>query len=159
MAKSSFYTTPPPGFTDTVPSSFYNSGADYDALISEAAAAATTALVLIIDGGTSPIAPGIKGDITVPFGCTITEVELFADQVGSIVVDIWKDTYANFPPIAGDSITASAKPTLVSASKYQDDTLTGWTTSITAGDILRFNVNSASTVQRVTVALKTLKTG
>ena len=32
---------------------------------------------------------------------------------GSIVIDVWKDTYANFPPIVADTITASAKPTLV----------------------------------------------
>jgi hypothetical protein len=68
-------------------------------------------------------------------------------------VDIWKDTYANYPPVVGDSITASAKPTLSSATKSRDTTLTGWTTSIAAGDVLGFKVDSATTVLKVTLSL------
>ena len=57
---------------------------------------------------------------------------------GSIVIDVWKDTYANFPPTVADTITASAKPTLSSATKSDDTTLTGWTTAVTAGDVFGF---------------------
>ena len=77
-----------------------------------------------------------------------------ADQSGSIVVDIWKDTYANYPPVDGDSITAAAPVTISSATKNQDSSLSGWTTSISAGDILGYNVDSISTCERVTVSLK-----
>lgn len=118
----------------------------------------TTAIEFIIDGGGSAITTGVKGDVEIPFACTITAARLFADQSGSIVVDIWKDTYANYPPTVADTITASAKPTLSSATKSEDTTLTGWTTSITAGNTLRFNVDSASTVTRVTVSLTCVKT-
>jgi len=113
----------------------------------------TRTIEFIIDGAGSAIATGIKGDIEVPFAGTITAARLFADQSGSIVVNIWKDTYANFPPTVGDKITASAPPTISTATKSQDTTLTGWTTSITAGDILRFNVDSATTITRVTLSL------
>lgn len=112
----------------------------------------------VIDGGGSVITTGIKGDLQIPFNCTIQEWTLLADQSGSIVVDVWKDTYANYPPVIGDVITASAKPTISSNTKATSSTLTGWTTSVTAGDILRFNVNSASTVTRVTISLKVLRT-
>lgn len=115
-------------------------------------------IVFIIDGGGATITTGIKGDITIPFGCTINEVTMLADQSGSIVVDIWKDTYANYPPTGADSITAAAKPTITTATKSQDGTLTGWTTTITAGDTLRYNVDSVTTIQRVTVQLKVTKT-
>lgn len=108
----------------------------------------------VIDGGGDAISTGIKGDLEVPFACTITAATALADQSGSIVVDIWKDTYANYPPTDADSITASAPVTISAATKAQDTTLTGWTTSITAGDILRFNVDSASTVTRVAISLK-----
>jgi len=118
---------------------------------------ALAALTFIIDGGGSAITTGIKGDLEIPFACTIEEVIVLADQTGSIVVDIWKDTYANFPPTDADSITASATPTLSSAIKAQNNTLTGWTTSIVAGDILRFNVDSATTVQRVSIILQVRK--
>jgi hypothetical protein len=114
----------------------------------------TGTILFIIDGGGSAITTGEKGDLTIPFACTINEWTLLADQSGSIVVDIWKDTYANYPPTVADTITASAKPTISTATKGQSSTLTGWTTSIAAGDILAFNVDSASTVQRVTLSLK-----
>ena len=112
----------------------------------------------VIDGGGSAISTGIKGDLEIPFGFTITRATLVADQIGSIVIDIWKDAYINYPPTITDTITASAKPTLSSAVKSQDSTLTGWTTAITAGDILRFNVDSASTITRCTLGLKATRT-
>lgn len=95
----------------------------------------------------------IGNGVRVPFNCTITSVTLIADQVGSTVVDIWKDSYANFPPTAGDSICASAKPTLSSARTSLDSTLTGWTKSIAAGDVLFFNVDSVSVITNLTIIL------
>ena len=111
-------------------------------------------ITFIIDGGGSAITTGVKGYLEIPFACTIDRVTMLADQSGSIVVDIWKDTYANYPPVDADSITASAVPTITTATKSQDATLTGWTTSITAGDILGFNVDSATTVTKVTISLR-----
>lgn len=115
--------------------------------------AATKTIGIVIDGSGSAITTGIKGDVQVPFACTITAVRMLADQSGSAVVDIWKDTYANYPPTDADTITASAPPTITTATKSEDTTLTGWTTGITAGDILRFNVDSASTIERLTLQL------
>lgn len=115
-------------------------------------------VTFIIDGGGSVITTGVKGDIYFDFGCTINQVTLLADQSGSIVIDIWKDTYANYPPTVADTITASAKPTLSSAAKSQDSTLTGWTTSISAGQSLRFNVDSITTCTRVAIILKVTRT-
>ena len=109
---------------------------------------------ILIDGAGSAITTGIKADLEVAYDCTVNEVRLLADQSGSAVVDIWKDTYVNYPPTDADSITASAVPTLSAATKSEDSTLTGWTTSLTKGDILRFNVDSASTVTRLTVVLE-----
>lgn len=111
-------------------------------------------LNVIIGDGVNVISTGIKGDVHVPFACTITGIFALADQSGSIVVDVWKDTYASFPPTDADSITASAPITISSAAKATDTTLTGWTTSVAAGDILRFNVDSATTVTRVTIVIR-----
>lgn len=115
----------------------------------------TVGIVYIIDGGGVAITTGIKGDLSIPFACTITGARLLADQSGSIVIDIWKDTYANYPPTVADTITASAKPTLSSANKSDDNTLTGWGAgkTITAGDTLRFNVDSITTCTRVMLLL------
>lgn len=111
-------------------------------------------ITFIIDGGGATITTGVKGDLEIPFSCTITVATLLADQSGSIVVNVWKDTFANFPPTVADKITASAPPTITTATNSKDSTLTGWTTSITAGDTLRFNVDSITTIQRVTLSLK-----
>lgn len=123
-----------------------------------AAAALTQTVGMTFDGGGAPITTGIKGDLTIPFACTITAVTLLADQSGDVVLDIWKDTYANFPPTVADTITASAKPTITAAVKSQDVTLTGWTTSIAAGDTLRFTIDSLATITRLAVQLTVTRT-
>lgn len=112
----------------------------------------------VVDGGGSAITTGIKGDIILDFGCVIESVTLLLDQSGSIVIDIWKNTYANYPPVAADSITATAKPTVTTALKSQDTTLTGWNTTINAGDTLRYNVDSVATATRALLALKVRRT-
>lgn len=117
-----------------------------------------SALVFIIDGGGSVITTGEKGHVRLPFDGTIVSTALAADQAGDIVIDIWKDTYANFPPTVADTITASAKPTLSSAQVSLDSTLTGWTKTFTTGDFLAFNIDSCATITRVTLTLTLQRT-
>jgi hypothetical protein len=98
------------------------------------------------------ITTGIKGDIVIPFGCLLNEVWLLADATGSIQVDMWKNTYANYPPTIADTITARSITTNTKAQ------FTGLSTAIAAGSIIRFNVVSCTSITRVTVSLKLLKT-
>jgi hypothetical protein len=117
-------------------------------------------LALQIHNSGSVIATGeIDRNIYVPYDCTIDSVELVSDDgtSGSIVIDIWKDTYANLNPTDADSITASAPPTITTATKSQDATLTGWTTSLTKGDYLRLNVDSVTSMLYITLILKLTK--
>jgi len=109
---------------------------------------------LTIGNGVDVITAGPK-DVyaVVPFNGTVTAWTLLADQAGSIVVDVWSDTYGNFPPTVADTIAGSEKPTLSGARKAQDESLTTWDTTVTAGDVIAFNVDSASTVTRVTLTL------
>lgn len=117
-------------------------------------------ITLIIDGLGTVITTGIKGFISLPVSGTITKWRLLSIDaagpatVGSIVIDIWKDTYANYPPTVADTITAAAKPTLSAVNKNEDSTLTGWTTSFSAGDILGFNVDSVSGLTKVSLTLE-----
>jgi hypothetical protein len=115
------------------------------------------ALEFVIDGAGSAIEIGEKGHLEVPFACTIERAALEADQEGSIVVDIWKDTYASFPPTDADSITAAAPPTITTAQKAEDETLTGWTKTLAKGAILAFNVDSCTTITRCTISLRVVK--
>jgi len=109
---------------------------------------------ITIDGGGSAIATGVKGFVEVVEACTISQATVLLDQSGSIVIDVWKDTYANYPPTDADSITSSTPPTVTSATKSQDSTLTSWTTSVGVGDIIGFNVDSITTATRATLTLE-----
>ena len=121
-----------------------------------AGAAAVGTINFIIDGGGSAITTGIKGDLIVDFACTINSWSLLADVAGAIVVDIWKDSYANFPPVDADSMCSGKEPTIAATNAAATDTtITDWTTDdISAGDVLRFNVDSCATIKRVVLALK-----
>lgn len=110
---------------------------------------------ITVDGGGSVPTTGSKGFVVVPYACTINSVTLLANASGSIVFDIKKSTYAGFP--TNTSIVASAPPTLSSVQKNQDTTLTGWTTSVSAGDVLEFLVSSVATVTRVNLILAVTK--
>lgn len=114
----------------------------------------TANIQYVIDGGGIEIETGIHGDLEIPFNCTIGTSTLLSTTTGSIVIDIWKDTYANFPPTNADSITASAAPSISSAAVSQDTTLSGWTTSIESGSTLRFNVDSVTDLTKVTLSLE-----
>lgn len=106
------------------------------------------------DGGSGALAAGTVVRIPISFDCTIEEATLIADQSGSAVVDVWKDVFANYPPTVADTITASAKPTLSAATTAQDGTLTGWTTSIAAGDVLVAYLESVSGIVNLILNLK-----
>ena len=116
-------------------------------------ATSKVAINFIIDGGGSAITTGIKGFVEIPYGMTVTGWQIFGDQSGSIVIDVWKDTYANFPPSVADTITGTEKPTLSSQQNNQDLSLSTWTTALSQGDILAYNVDSVSTVTRITVTI------
>lgn len=107
----------------------------------------------IIDGGGSAITTGVKGFVEIPYNMTITGWQVFGDQSGSIVVDVWRSTYATFPPVVGGTIAGTEKPTLSSSQVNQDLTLSTWTTALSSGDVIGYNVDSVSTVTRVTVSI------
>jgi len=103
--------------------------------------------------GNGLIAAGDEVKIQAPFAMTITSVTALADQSGSIEVDIWKDTYANYPPTVADTIVASAPISITTATKSTDVTLTGWTTAISAGDIMILHVNSVTDITEILITL------
>lgn len=111
-------------------------------------------LLAVFDGLGSELTTGRRGDVQIPFTCKITYWTLLADQSGSLQVDVWKDVYANYPPTVADTITAAAPPAIVSGDHNTDSALTGWTTAITEGDTLRFNIDSVATITRATLILK-----
>jgi hypothetical protein len=106
----------------------------------------------VIDGQGAVITTGLKGYVEVPFGMWVTRWTIVADQAGTAVVDVLKSSgYAGFPTVP--SMAGSSRPSLNNAQKNEDTTLPGWTRQINTGDIVGFNVNTAGTIQTVTVAV------
>jgi hypothetical protein len=107
------------------------------------------------DGQGGVVSVGRIDWIFIPYNCTITGWEITGDQVGSCVIDVWKDTYANFPPTAADSIAGSEKPTLVSAIKNRDLSLSPPWAAVTAGDCVMFYVDSCSVLTKINLIIYT----
>jgi hypothetical protein len=115
----------------------------------------TATIAVNLDGQGTILTTGQKGYVRVPYAATITGWSIVGDVSGSCVFDVWKS--ASFPTVA-NTITASAKPTLTSATNTSSTTLTGWTTSINSGDIIGWNLDSVSTLTRAILQLTITKT-
>jgi hypothetical protein len=112
----------------------------------------------VIDGGGYEIPTGIQGDIMIDHACTITSWTLLADQSGAIKVDIWEDVYDNFPPLGAgedDSICNAHEPEIAASGvKAQDLDIADWSgEGLSAGSILRINVDSVTDITRCTLVL------
>ncbi|MHB8123497.1 MAG: hypothetical protein ACYDG4_15240 [Desulfuromonadaceae bacterium] len=92
----------------------------------------------------------IKGAVEVPYACTIIAARIFSlDGIsGAIAVSIWKDTYANFPPIAAD-----IQDTFSIAASGVKSEETGLSIAVAAGDIIFYNVDSVTSFKHVLVSL------
>jgi len=110
---------------------------------------------IIIGDGDNVISTGIAVGCEVPHGILLTSVRVGAldGLTGSIKIDIWKDTYANYPPTDADTITGGNEPEISSGVKDEDTTLTSWTKTLSKGDWLIFNVDSVSTFKKVIISL------
>lgn len=105
-------------------------------------------------GGGGVIAVGTKARIARVVGArTITGWRIIGDPSGSITVRVSRSTFAAYPTMT--VISASAPITLSGATKAESSSLTGWTTSLADGDILEFEVLTASTVEDVQIELLT----
>lgn len=113
------------------------------------------AFIFVLDGGGGEIADAKQLDLRVPVDCTLVGWSILADQAGAIVIDVWRDTFANFPPTDADTITGGAEPEIAaSAAKAESEDLTAWTVELSEGDCLRVNVDSCTTITRATLTLR-----
>jgi hypothetical protein len=115
------------------------------------------------DGGTGVISTNSK--VTIPnigFSGIITGWRIFENSDTPInstcTIDVWKNTYANYPPTISDSIFTT-KPTLSSEIKAEDlsPTFIGAGATVTNGDSFIFNVDSNTGGRKITVTLLVIK--
>lgn len=118
-------------------------------------------IVSSMDGGTV-ITTGVQSRVNVSWDCTITDYQVISDTSTTTTVDVWKSSYSDYDggathPVNGDSITASAPIAITAATKHQDSTLTGWSTSLTKGDVLYFNVDANDNATNIQINLNVTK--
>lgn len=92
-----------------------------------------------------PIDPAFTNDVIriIPGPGRVTGVYILTQPAaGSCVIDIFKGSFSSFP--SDSTITGSAKPTITGARTYSDTVLTGWDTSVSAFDFLRFHLESST---------------
>ncbi|MGE0366929.1 MAG: hypothetical protein AB7Q00_14475 [Phycisphaerales bacterium] len=141
---------------DNLPTVYYklsNSSGDWSEGFTYGVIRATSALTFRLDALGDVIATGPVWDQPAPFAGTIVSWMLLADGLGTVELEVWKDTFANFPPTAADKISGSAPLVLSNQSKNQSSTLTGWSPNFAQGDILRFNMNNCLAITKLTVVL------
>ena len=104
---------------------------------------------ITVDGATVALTTGTKGYRYIEQNCTITGWDLRSDVSGDIVFDVKR---------GGVSLAGTEKPTLTAAASDSNLALTTWTTSLVAGDIIEFVIDSASTITRATLTILITKT-
>jgi hypothetical protein len=87
-----------------------------------------------------------------PFGGTISSWALLADVSTVSTIDVWKVEYASYPPTVANTI-CGGNPITANGVKNKDDTLTGWTKTVTAGDTIKFNLSANTAASRITVIM------
>ena len=110
-------------------------------------------LPVVFDGLGSVLTPGVWGDVPIHFDGVILRWRLLTLEPGNLQIDVWKTDYAGFPPTVANTITGSDVPNVTGGQKNESTALTGWTTDVNVGDILRFNIDSVSAVTKATLTL------
>src|SRR5262245_12688976 len=98
---------------------------------------------VVMGDGINVMSPGIAAALFVDFRARITGsfIQEFDGTAGTIQLDVQKAQGGLTPSFV--SIVGSTPPTIASTGRYAADLiLTGWTTDIARGDVLRFHVTS-----------------
>jgi hypothetical protein len=83
----------------------------------------------------------------IPFAATIQGITMLAYPAGNATVDVLTVPFSDYAGLSSaTTITSSSTPTLLNAAKYQDTTLTGWTTPVAANTVLCFHLTNTSTI-------------
>lgn len=110
-----------------------------------------------IDGGGAAISTGkTKGYFTAPFGGTITGWSISVDT-GTLTFKVWKIATGTAVPTVANVINTSGVA-ISSGTSVRSATVTDFTsTTITAGDIVAFQITAVSGPTEATLAIEILK--
>lgn len=113
--------------------------------------------VVFVNGG-SALSGTTVACTPIPVGGTITAVYTTADVSGSATVGIKTVAFASYTGTGGysgytDIVNGGTAPSLSSAVRYTDSTLTSWLTTLTAGQMLCVQESSPATITNLNVLL------
>ncbi|MES2034815.1 MAG: hypothetical protein V4466_11605 [Pseudomonadota bacterium] len=98
------------------------------------------------DTAGSALTSGSVVYFTIPYACTISAWNITVDA-GTVTFDIWKIATGTAIPTVSNTITASALPALSTGTALHSTTLTSWTTSVTANDIIGIQLKTVATAK------------
>jgi hypothetical protein len=112
------------------------------------------------DGQGGTIGNGKTAYVQVPYNGTLTSWTLVANTSGSCTITVFKDTFANFPPLTPSDNIYTVQPALTSQQKNQNLTPTyiGSQATVTAGDYIGFTISGVTTLSWVNLTLSITKT-
>jgi hypothetical protein len=90
---------------------------------------------------------------TVPHACSIAAWNITVNA-GTAIFDIWKVATGTAIPSSANSITASAQPAISTGTAIHSATLTGWTISVSANDIVAINLKSVATATFASIVVE-----
>jgi hypothetical protein len=119
-------------------------------------------LGLAINGNGSVITTGTKQYLRVPYNCIITSYEVVIDPPGAIEMGIYKSTFETFPPTTSIKSIAGPAASLGAGDggiRRRGTNLASenWTTALTAGEYLRFDVTLVENATAAALTLTTLR--
>lgn len=102
----------------------------------------------------SVLSGGEEAWIRVRHNGTLKKWSLMGAPSGSVTVDVWVDSWANYPPTDADSITNGNEPSYTSAQKAESNDLSNWSVvTVSAGDIIKCHIDSVSSVEQLVLQL------
>ena len=112
------------------------------------------------DGQGGVISNGRTAYVQIPYNGTLTSWTLVAAQSGSCTITVFKDTYANYPPVTPADNIYSVQPALASSIRNQNLTPTyvGSQATVAAGDWIGFTISGVTTVTWVNLSILITKT-
>ena len=112
------------------------------------------AVAVVLGGAGGTIATGVACELEVPWAYVLEGWALYAPATGSLALDVLASaSYTDYPGDLESLVGAGVSPSLSSARKNRSEDLTGWTTALPRGSILRVTVVSASGVSAATLTL------
>ncbi len=117
----------------------------------------TRTLNYVIDSGSVPLFPGIKGNMTIDVTGIIESWTIITETEGNLKLDIQKCDFNNFPnftSICGTELPQLGVLNQSKERKAKNDTLSTWETQVYSGDIFQFEVLYSVDITRFVISLK-----